>query len=88
MTTSKQLADIRSTATGLRSALRATQSCVPAPTIEAEATDVEWADTLFVLAKLTATLAEVLTDGGADLDVQAITSQLSRFRAHIEGERA
>jgi hypothetical protein len=88
MTTSKQLSDIRSTATGLRSALLHTQSCAPFPTTESEASDTERADMLVTLSKLAATLVGVLADGGANLDAQEITTTLERFRAQLEGENA
>ena len=88
MATSKQLSDIRSTATGLRSALLRAQSCAPSQTSEPEASDTEWADMLVTLSKLAATLVGALADGGADLDAQEITTTLERFRAQLDGENA
>ncbi len=88
MPTSKQLSDIRSTATGLRSALLRAQSCAPSQTSEPEASDTEWADMLVTLSKLAATLVGALADGGADFDAQEITAKLERFRAQLEGENA
>ena len=88
MTTSKQLSDIRSTATELRAALLHAQSCAPSSTPEPEAPDTERADMLVTLSKLAATLVGVLADGGADLDAQEITTTLERFRAQLEGENA
>ncbi len=88
MPTSKQLSDIRSTATGLRSALLRAQSCAPSQTSEPEASDTEWADMLVTLSKLAATLVGALADGGADLDAQEIIAKLERFRAQLEGENA
>lgn len=88
MPTSKQLSDIRSTATGLRSALLRAQSCAPSQTSEPEAPDTEQADTLVTLSKLAATLVGALADGGADLDAQEIIAKLDRFRAQLDGENA
>ena len=88
MATSKQLSDIRSTATRLRAALLRAQSCAPSQTSEPEASDVERADTLVTLSKLAATLVGVLSDGGADLDAQEIIAKLERFRAQLDGENA
>lgn len=88
MPTSKQLSDIRSTATGLRSALLRAQSCAPSQTSEPEARDTEQADMLVTLSKLAATLVGVLADGGADLDAQEIIAKLDRFRAQLDGENA
>ena len=87
MPTSKQLSDIRSTATGLRAALLA-QACAPSQTSEPEASDVERADMLVTLSKLAATLVGALADGGADLDAQEIIAKLERFRAQLDGENA
>jgi len=88
MPTSKQLSDIRSTATGLRSALNSAQSNAPrllAPD-ETEAIDTEWADTLFVLSRLMQTLGYVLADGGVDIEAHEIAAKLERFRKQLESE--